>query len=98
MFFAMSMAVVLATSANGTVISGTGSSAAGLTDYPGFSRPHAQVEAIIDRGPIQELIVKCGAEGTAIISYSKLDRRFCTPRLQCDPSLRAVVARTCGRD
>ncbi len=108
MFFIFTLGVALATNTSGPVIggtgisgtgiSGTGNSAAGLTDYPGFLRPSAKVEAIIDRGPIQELIVKCGAKGNAIISFSKVDRRFCTPRHSCDPSLGVVLARTCGRD
>lgn len=100
MFFALTIGVALATSTGGTVvtgtgITGTGTSASGLTDYPVFLRPTARVEAIVDRGPIQELIIKCGS-GTAIISYSKVDRKFCTPLLKCDPSLRVVLARTCG--
>ncbi len=101
MFFALTIGVALATGTGGTVtpgtvITGTGTSAAGLTDYPAFLRPTAKVEAIVDRGLIQELIVKCGADGTAIISYSKVDRKFCTPQLKCDTSLRVVLARTCG--
>ena len=89
MLFSLSMGVALASGVTGT------GGASGLTDYPAFQRPRAQVEAIIDRGPIQELIVKCG-DGTAIISFSKVERRFCTPRLQCDRSLRVIIARTCG--
>ena len=90
MLFSLSVGLVLATGVTGK------GEASGLTEYPGFRQPNAQVEAIIDRGPIQELIIKCG-DGTAIISFSKVERRFCTPRLQCDPSLRVVVARTCGK-
>ena len=90
MLFSMSVGLALA---SGYTDAG---SASGLTDYPVFRQPDAQVEAIIDRGPIQELIIKCG-DGTAIISFSKVERRFCTPRLQCDPSLRVIVARTCGK-
>ena len=54
------------------------------------------IQGFLNAGAIQELIIKCG-DGTAIISFSKVERRFCTPRLQCDPSLRVVVARTCGK-
>lgn len=66
-----------------------------FTDYPGFLNPDAVVEAHIDRGPIVELVVKCGAH-TAIISYSKIERLYCTPQLACGPRLRGVIARTCG--
>ena len=71
-------------------------SASGLTDYPVFRRPNARIEAVIDRGPIQELIVKCGS-GTAILSYSKVEKLFCDPKLACHRNLGVVVARTCGR-
>ncbi len=91
MLFSLSLGLALATGVTGT------GGASGLTDYPAFRQPGAQVEAIIDRGPIQELIIKCG-DGTAIISFSKVEGRFCTPRLHCDPSLRKIVARTCGRN
>ena len=70
--------------------------ASGLTDYPAFIQPNARVEAVIDRGHIQELIVKCGA-GTAILSYSKVERLYCDPHLRCHPNLGVVVKRTCGK-
>ena len=70
--------------------------ASGLTDYPAFIQPNARVEAVIDRGPIRELIVKCGG-GTAILSYSKVERLYCDPHLKCHPDLGVVVARTRGK-
>lgn len=66
----------------------------GLTDYPVFRNPRARVEASIDRGPIVELIVKC-RRGNAIVSYSKMERVYCTPRLNCHRSLGVVIAETC---
>lgn len=57
------------------------------TAYPGFGdvRPPApaptarsRVEAMTDKGPIVEMIVRCRA-GTAILSYSKIERVFCSP-------------------
>jgi hypothetical protein len=78
---------------------------ANFTAYPsygdkGIATPrgaerHPRVEASIDRGPITELIVRCPT-GTAIISYSKVERRFCTPRLVCHRDLGRVVAQSCG--
>ena len=38
--------------------------AAGFTLYPGSKTPDARIEAITDRGPIKELIVRCPV-GTA---------------------------------
>ena len=68
--------------------------AAGFTDYPGFVSPTARIEAIVDRGPIQELIVKC-PHGTAIISYSKVEKLFCGPTGGCSGQLPAIVQRAC---
>ena len=79
--------------------------AASFTTYPslgdrGIIEPkaagaHPRIEAATDKGPIVELIVRC-PRGTAIISYSKVERLYCSPRLACQKSLRAVVAESCG--
>lgn len=72
--------------------------AASITTYPGFikpgKQPTARVEAIVHRGPISELIVRC-PRGTAIISYSKVERLYCAPQGGCNPSLRKTVSRAC---
>lgn len=68
--------------------------AAGFTLYPGSRAPDARIEAITDRGPIRELIVRCPA-GTAIVTYSPVERLYCTPRLRCDADIEAVIARSC---
>jgi len=68
----------------------------GLTDYPGFRQSGAVVEAQIDRGPIVELVINCRHGRSAIISYSKVDRRYCTPRFECGGSLKHAVAETCS--
>ncbi len=77
-----------------SLLTATGLSAAGLTDYPGFINPKATVEAVVDRGPIQELIIKC-PQGTAIIAYSKVEKLFCGPTGGCSQQLPAVVQRAC---
>jgi hypothetical protein len=79
--------------------------AANFTAYPsygdqGIATPrgveqYPRIEASIDRGPIAELIVRC-PKGTAIISYSKVERLFCSPRHVCDRDLGRVVAKPCG--
>jgi hypothetical protein len=66
-----------------------------LTDYPGFRNPTARIEAVIDRGLIQELIIRCGG-GTAIISYSKVERLYCGPSNRCHTRLPVVAERACG--
>ena len=78
---------------------------ASYTAYPAFGdragvQPRAavsqpRIEATTDRGPIVEKIVRC-PKGTAIISYSKLERRYCSPKNACNRSLGTVVAQACG--
>ena len=62
--------------------------------YPGFVTPGQTLEAIIDRGPIVELIVRC-ERGTGILSYSKLDRAFCVPDMTCYTTLDRAMAKLC---
>jgi hypothetical protein len=75
--------------------------ASGFTFYPGLGdravpQLDGVVEAAIDRGPIYELVVRCNP-GTAIISYSKVDKLFCTPKHGCLQELAPAVSRACGR-
>jgi hypothetical protein len=80
-------------------------SVSSYTAYPAFGdrsgvQPPAatsqpRVEATTDRGPIVEMIVRC-PKGTAIISYSKVERLYCSPKHACNRSLGTVLARTCG--
>lgn len=62
--------------------------------YPGFARPGEVVETVIDRGPILELVVRCPV-GTAIITYSKLERVYCSPRGGCSQELGRIVEDVC---
>lgn len=59
---------------------------------PGKTPP--RIEATIEKGPILEMIVRCSA-GTAIISYSKIERLYCGPRGGCERSAAPVVQRVC---
>lgn len=68
--------------------------AASFTEYPSFVRPGALVEAIVDRGPIKELIVRC-KDGTGILSYSKIEKTYCTPDWRCGPGLDRAIGRLC---
>jgi hypothetical protein len=77
-----------------SILAATSLSTAGLTDYPGFINPKATVEAVVDRGPIQEMIIKC-PQGTAIIAYSKVEKLFCGPTGGCSPQLSSIVQRAC---
>lgn len=68
--------------------------AATFTLFTGPNTPDPKIEALIDRGPIVEMIVRCPV-GTAIITYSKMERVFCDPRLRCGQDKNTVIARTC---
>jgi hypothetical protein len=78
---------------------------ANFSAYPGYGdkgtsvpkgvEKNHRIEATIDRGPIAELIIKCHT-GTTIISYSKVERLFCSPKRFCDRQLARVVEKSCG--
>lgn len=54
-----------------------------------------RVEAITDRGPILEMIVHCRT-GAGIMTYSKLEKLYCSPRWRCDRDPDVVIASLCG--
>lgn len=78
----------------GVVLSLSTVAAASFTDYPAFVRPGVRIEAVVDRGPIAELIVRC-PRGTGILSYSKVERTFCTPDWRCGQGLDRAIGRLC---
>lgn len=72
----------------------------GFTFYPAFGdftdqTGDARLEAAIDKGLIYELVVNCG-DGTAIVSYSKVERLFCTPVDGCGRNVREAFTRACN--
>ena len=79
---------------------------ANFTAYPGFgdrgittprkAERGPRVEATTDKRPIVELIVRC-PQGTAIISYSKLERLYCGPKSKCHRQIGHVVDNACSR-
>ena len=68
--------------------------ASGYIYYPEFIDTKAKVEAVSDLGPVLEVVVKCKT-GSAIMSYSKLERTFCTPQWVCYQDLDTAIARSC---
>lgn len=54
-----------------------------------------RIEAITSRGVMLEMIVRC-RRGTAIISYSKVERLYCDPRHRCGPDRAAAMRRACS--
>lgn len=69
--------------------------AAIFSDYPAFLQRGGVIEAYTDRGPIIELIIRCKT-GTGIISYSKIDRKYCSSKMTCSKSRDTAIARTCN--
>ncbi len=74
--------------------------ATGFSLYPAYGdRGHSPVdprlEAAIDKGPIYELIISCD-EGSAILSYSKVERLFCTAYRGCTTNSAKAMARACN--
>jgi len=62
---------------------------------PPSNRRPPRIEAVIDRGPIFELIVRCSS-GTAIVSYSKVERLYCGPKGGCGGNRDEVFRKSCG--
>lgn len=65
-----------------------------FSDYPAFLGRGGIVEAYTDRGPIVELIIRCPV-GTGIMSYSKIERLYCSSKHNCSPALRTAAEDTC---
>jgi hypothetical protein len=67
----------------------------GFTLSPPPSSPEPRIEAIIQRGIISELIVKC-VDGTAIISYSPTDGMYCLSPSNCSTDRLEIIDQSCG--
>ena len=47
-------------------------------------------------GPlVVEIVIKCPSSGEGIISYSRLDRKYCTPDQSCFSQLHQAKHKTC---
>lgn len=73
--------------------------AAGFSFYPALGDlPNAnmdpRIEAAIDKGTIYELVVTCN-DGTAILSYSKVERLFCTAYSGCMSGQASAISEAC---
>lgn len=65
-----------------------------FTDYPGFVNPNSTVQSYPDKGPIIEIVVRCPA-GSGILSYSKIERVYCSAKHRCFAALSPAVDHTC---
>ena len=74
---------------------------AGFRAYPGFLDPYAKVEMVHDKGLMMEITVRCrrkanGAISPGILSYSKVERLFCSSKGRCTTSPVRAARDTCG--
>ena len=66
-----------------------------FTIYPGFIDPQAKVQVATDKGPIVELVIACG-RGEGVMSFSKIDRKFCIPNSSCYNSFSVAYVELCN--
>lgn len=70
--------------------------------YPGFDRPENIIEMTTDKGLILEIVLRCGRKSngqisSGVMSYSKIERLYCSSRNNCYTSAKKAVAETCNR-
>ena len=74
---------------------------AGFRVYPGFLDPYAKVEMVHDKGLVMEIVVRCrrkadGQISPGILSYSKVERLYCSSKGRCGRSPLAAARHTCS--
>ena len=74
---------------------------AGFRAYPGFLDPYAKVEMVHDKGLMMEFVVRCrrkadGSISPGILSYSKVERLFCSSKGRCTSDAKRAARHTCG--
>lgn len=74
--------------------------AANFTLYPGFTDRDAFVEMTTDKGLIIEIVLRCERKGNkvkaGIMTYSKIDRMFCSSKMRCTRDADKAADETCG--
>lgn len=70
--------------------------------YPGFNHPANIIEMTTDKGLILEIVLRCGRNSngqisSGIMSYSKIERLYCSSRNNCYTNAKKAVEETCGR-
>ncbi|MCJ8311102.1 MAG: hypothetical protein HRU27_19155 [Rhizobiaceae bacterium] len=68
--------------------------------YPGFKDRDAFVEMTSDKGLIVEIVLRCEREGNkvkaGIMTYSKVEKLFCSSKMYCTRDAEAAADDTCG--
>lgn len=82
-------------------IMATSASAANFSLYPGFRDRDAIVEMTTDKGLIVEIVVRCrrkanGQVSPGIMTYSKVERLYCSSKNRCTRSAERAFEDTCS--
>ena len=68
--------------------------------YPGFTNRDGFVEMTSDKGLIVEIVLRCSRKGNkvkaGIMTYSKVDRMFCSSKMRCTRDAVKAADDTCG--
>lgn len=68
--------------------------------YPGFTDRDSFVEMTTDKGLIVEIVLRCEREGNkvkaGIMTYSKVDRMYCSSKMRCTRDALDAADDTCG--
>jgi len=70
--------------------------------YPGFNHPTNIIEMTTDKGLILEIVLRCGRKAngqisSGIMSYSKVERLYCSSRNNCYSNAKKAAEETCNR-
>ncbi len=79
----------------------TAALAANFSLYPGFRDRNSAVEMTTDKGLIVEMVVRCrrkanGQVSAGIMTYSKIERLFCSSKNRCGRSFDRAFTDTCS--
>ena len=82
------------------LLTATAVSAKSLSLYPGFIDEDAVVEMTTDKGLIVEIVLRChrkadGKVSAGIMTYSKVEKVFCSSKLRCFADAERAFDDTC---
>ena len=92
------MRFILAAILTATVL--TDAAARDFNLYPGFRNPDAIVEMTSDKGLVVEIVLRCerkanGHVKAGIMTYSKIERLYCSSKNRCFQLAEAAFEDTC---
>jgi len=92
---------IAATLAATAMASATLANAADFRQYPGFKDKDSFIEMTNDKGLIVEITLRCGKRenGTVragIMTYSKMERLYCSSQNRCYRDALKAADQTCG--